>query len=92
MYTPVQFAKRVNVSVKRSQKWDRLGIMLAKRTITNRRYYIDEDLTAALRMPRVPSVRRTVATAMSQVRPITGFSHSKKNPWTVLTTATHCNR
>ncbi len=61
MYTPAQFAKRVNVSVKTIQKWDRLGILPAKRTITNRRYYTDEDLSAALRMPRVPSVRRTVA-------------------------------
>jgi putative resolvase len=61
MYTPAQFAKRVNVSVKTIQKWDRLGILPAKRTITNRRYYTDEDLSAALRIPRVPSVRRTVA-------------------------------
>jgi predicted site-specific integrase-resolvase len=61
MYTPAQFAKRVNVSVKTIQKWDRLGILPAKRTITNRRYYTDADLSAALRIPRVPSVRRTVA-------------------------------
>lgn len=61
MYTPAQFAKRVNVSVKTIQKWDRLGILPAKRTITNRRYYTDEDLSAALRRPRVPSVRRTLA-------------------------------
>lgn len=61
MYTPAQFAKRVNVSVKTIQKWDRLGILPAKRTITNRRYYTDEDLSAALRIPRVPSVRRTLA-------------------------------
>jgi putative resolvase len=60
MYTPAQFAKRVNDSVKTIQKWDRLGILPAKRTITNRRYYTDEDLSAALRIPRVPSVRRTV--------------------------------
>lgn len=42
MYTPAQFAKRVNVSVKTIQKWDRLGILPAKRTITNRRYYTDD--------------------------------------------------
>jgi putative resolvase len=61
MYTPAQFAKRINVSVKTIQKWDRLGILPAKRTITNRRYYTDADLAAALRLERVPSVRRTVA-------------------------------
>ncbi|MGZ6368341.1 MAG: MerR family transcriptional regulator, partial [Ktedonobacteraceae bacterium] len=31
------------------QKWDRIGVLPAKRTITNRRYYTDEDLAAALR-------------------------------------------
>jgi putative resolvase len=61
MYTPAQFAKRINVSVKTIQKWDRLGILPAKRTITNRRYYTDEDLAAALRLPRVQKNRRTVA-------------------------------
>jgi putative resolvase len=47
--------------VKTIQKWDRLGILPAKRTITNRRYYTDADLAAALRLERVPSARRTVA-------------------------------
>ena len=61
MYTPAQFAKRVNVSVKTIQKWDRLGILPAKRTITNRRYYTDADLSAALRLERVPADRQTVA-------------------------------
>jgi putative resolvase len=61
MYTPAQFAKKINVSVKTIQKWDRLGILPAKRTISNRRYYTEEDLAAALRLPRVPIKRRTVA-------------------------------
>src|SRR5258706_1802078 len=61
MYTPAQFAKRINVSVKTIQKWDRLGILPAKRTITNRRYSTDDDLATALRLPRVPKERRTVA-------------------------------
>jgi putative resolvase len=61
MYTPAQFAKRVNVSVKTIQKWDRLGILPAKRTITNRRYYTDADLSFALRLERVPADRHTVA-------------------------------
>ena len=61
MYTPAQFAKKVNVSVKTIQKLDRLGILPAKRTITNRRYYAGENLAAALRLPRVPKERRTIA-------------------------------
>jgi predicted site-specific integrase-resolvase len=60
MYTPAQFAKRITVSVKTIQKWDRLGILPAKRTITNRRYYTDDDVAAALRLPRVQKDRRTV--------------------------------
>ena len=52
MSTPGQFAKRVGVSVKTIQKCDRLGILPAKRTITNRRYETDEELAAALRLPR----------------------------------------
>lgn len=61
MYTPAVFAKQVGVSVKTLQKWDRIGVLPAKRTITNRRYYTDEDLAAALRLPRVQKERRTVA-------------------------------
>ena len=61
MYTPGQFAKRVGVSVKTIQKWDRLGILPAKRTITNRRYYTDEELALALRLPRLHKPRVTVA-------------------------------
>jgi putative resolvase len=61
MYTPAQFAERIGVSVKTIQKWDRLGILPAKRTITNRRYYTDDDLAAALNLPRLRKNRRTVA-------------------------------
>ena len=61
MYTPAQFAKRVGVSVKTLQKWDRINVLPTKRTITNRRYYTEDDLAAALRLPRVQKQRRTVA-------------------------------
>jgi putative resolvase len=61
LYTPAQFAKRIAVSVKTIQKWDRLGILPAKRTITTRRYDSDDDLAAALHLPRLRIDRRTVA-------------------------------
>jgi len=61
MYTPAQFSKRIGVSVKTIQKWDRLGILPAKRTITNRRYYTDDDLATALNLPRLRKDRRTIA-------------------------------
>ena len=61
MYSPDQFAKRIGVSVEPVQKWDRLGISPDKRTITNRRYYTDDDLAATLNLPRLRKDRRTVA-------------------------------
>ncbi len=60
MYTVSQFAKRVGVSVKTLQKWDRIGVLPAHRTVTNRRYYTDEELARALRLPRVSKERRTI--------------------------------
>ena len=38
-YKPKDFAELLNVSVKTLQRWDRKGILVAKRTPTNRRYY-----------------------------------------------------
>ncbi|OHW62758.1 hypothetical protein EUAN_05420 [Andreesenia angusta] len=38
-YKPKDFAELLNVSVKTLQRWDREGILVAKRTPTNRRYY-----------------------------------------------------
>jgi putative resolvase len=61
MYTVSEFAEKVGVSVKTLQKWDRLGTLPAKRTVTNRRYYTDEDLAVALRQPKIERRRRTVA-------------------------------
>ncbi len=47
--------------MKTLQKWDRIGVLPAKRTVTNRRYYTDEDLAVALRQPRKPKAdRRTI--------------------------------
>lgn len=38
-YKPSEFAKLLNVSVKTLQRWDREGILKAKRSPTNRRFY-----------------------------------------------------
>ena len=48
MYNISQFANKVGVTVKTLQRWDREGRLVAHRTITNRRYYTDEDLAIAL--------------------------------------------
>ena len=38
-YKPKDFAELLGVSVKTLQRWDRDGILIAKRTPTDRRYY-----------------------------------------------------
>lgn len=38
-----EMAKRLNVSVKTLQRWDREGILIAKRTPTDRRYYTEDQ-------------------------------------------------
>ncbi len=48
MYNISQFAKKVGVTVKTLQRWDREGRLVARRTLTNRRYYTDEDLGMVL--------------------------------------------
>jgi putative resolvase len=60
MDTPAQFAKRIGVSVKLIQKWDRLAKLQAKCTIPNGRYDTDDDLAAALDLPGLHKDRRTV--------------------------------
>jgi len=39
-----EVAKILNVHIKTLQRWDREGILKAKRTPTNRRYYTNEML------------------------------------------------
>jgi putative resolvase len=48
MYNISQFAQKVGVAVKTLQRWDREGRLVAHRTLTNRRYYTNEDLAVAL--------------------------------------------
>lgn len=45
-YMVTEFARLVGVSVKTLQRWDREEKLKSKRTMTNRRYYTDEDLSA----------------------------------------------
>lgn len=48
MYTIGEFAKRIGVAVHTIQRWDREGRLPARRTLTNRRYYTEEDVATAL--------------------------------------------
>lgn len=39
-----EVAKKLGVTVKTLQRWDNSGVFKARRTPTNHRYYIDEDI------------------------------------------------
>jgi putative resolvase len=60
MYTISEFAKKVNVSVHTIQRWDREGKLVAKRTLTGRRYYDDNDILLVLGQPISKDARLTV--------------------------------
>ena len=44
IYKPREFAAKIGVSVRTLQRWDRADILPADRTITNRRFYTEEQL------------------------------------------------
>ena len=48
MYAPGEFGKKIHISVKTLQRWDRQGVLKAHRTASNRRYYTQEDLSKIL--------------------------------------------
>ena len=43
IYKPKKFAEMVGVTVRTLQRWDKEGILIARRTPTNRRYYTHQD-------------------------------------------------
>lgn len=57
-----EMAKRLNVSVKTLQRWDREGILVAKRTPTDRRYYTEEQYLEYIGSS-TKSKRKTIAYA-----------------------------
>ena len=46
-----EFSKLVRRSVKTVQRWDRDGVLVAHRTMTNRRYYTEQHLIQVLGQP-----------------------------------------
>lgn len=47
-YSVGEFSDATGISIKTLQRWDREGTFKARRTTTNRRYYLDEDIDAVL--------------------------------------------
>ena len=66
MYNISQFAKKVGVAVKTLQRWDREGRLIARRTLTNRRYYTDEDLARALGLSHTSKALKDDQSAQDQ--------------------------
>ena len=60
MYTIGEFAKLIGVVPKTLQRWDREGRLKAHRTVTNQRYYTDEDLSMVLGLPTPAKKKRCV--------------------------------
>jgi predicted site-specific integrase-resolvase len=59
MYPPRIFGRMIGRSVSTLQRWDREGVLVARRSPTNRRYYTHDDyLTVIGQKPKEP---RTVA-------------------------------
>lgn len=54
-YKPREFAQELGVSVKTLQRWDRSGVLKAHRTLTDRRYYTQEQLFEARKASVVPA-------------------------------------
>lgn len=49
IFKPREMANKLNVSVRTLQTWDNNGVLVAKRSPTNRRFYTDEQLQEYLR-------------------------------------------
>lgn len=55
---PSEFAELVGVSVKTLHRWDKTGKLTAKRTLSNHRYYTEEDLAIAKGLKFMPTKRK----------------------------------
>ncbi len=54
---PHEFAKKLGVNVQTLRRWDKSGKLKAKRTISNHRYYTEDDLLQAKGLKPVQSYR-----------------------------------
>ena len=87
-YNVTQFSNLINVKVKTLQKWDREGVLVAKRTPTNRRYYthsqyleyIGESVQNISKKKCIyarVSTRNQKDDLVNQIEFITNYMHSK---------------
>lgn len=67
-YNVTQFSQMINVKVKTLQKWDRDGVLVAKRTPTNRRYYTHQQYLEFIGKPDDSEPRSNVIYARVSTR------------------------
>jgi len=60
MYTIGAFAKKVGIAVHTLQRWDREGRLHPKRTLSNRRYYTEDDVATVLGISPAPQHKKSV--------------------------------
>jgi len=61
IYSVAEIAKMLHKTVRTLQTWDRKGILSARRTPTNRRYYTQEDINKYFGIPTNPEEKRAIA-------------------------------
>lgn len=55
---PKEFAEKVGVTTTTLRNWDKTKKLIAKRTLTNQRYYTEDDLDKVLNLPKKSSNNR----------------------------------
>ena len=60
MFKPHEFAKKIGVSVKTLQRWDSVGKLPAKRTLSGHRFYTEDDLLIAQGLKPIESKRKVI--------------------------------
>jgi predicted site-specific integrase-resolvase len=57
---PSEFAELLGVSIKTLHRWDKTGKLTAKRTLSNHRYYTEDDIAVAKGLKLTPATRKNV--------------------------------
>ena len=60
MFKPHEFAKKLGLSVKTLQRWDAVGKLPAKRTLSGHRFYTEDDLLIASGLKPIEANRRVI--------------------------------
>lgn len=59
-YKPHELAEKLGLSVRTLQRWDKSGKLPARRTVTNYRYYTEDDLRVAQGLKPLEALKKIV--------------------------------